>query len=409
MDLRIFLTADVHLGMKFAGYPEVQGELSEARFSTFASLVERANAEGCALFVVAGDLFDRTSVSKETIARAAHFLGEFQGQLAAVLPGNHDYLAHASRSLWTEFMERMGDNTLLLTEKHPYPIQHYGLDAVLYPAPCDAKHSGRSAIGWVKTAAREKWGDGASARPGGTPNQVASGSREAGDAMSGEGQSEGAGGFRIGVAHGSLKGLSPGLDEERYFPMSKEELLSCGLDLWLLGHVHSRYPERPDLPDRVFYPGTPEPDGFDCGHDGSAWILTVKDDRSVEALPLATGKYRFLHHRASLGSVGDVENLKATLASPEGARTLCKLSLAGRLPRDLFRGVSRLEEEIRKKIFYLHSPLDTEALREEIKKEDIEREFSEDSFPYRLLGSLADEGDHEALQIAYEMILEARK
>ena len=376
MDLRIFLTADVHLGMKFAGYPEVQGELSEARFSTFASLVERANAEGCALFVVAGDLFDRTSVSKETIARAAHSLGEFQGQLAAVLPGNHDYLAHASRSLWTEFVQRMGDNTLLLAEKHPYPIQHYGLDAVLYPAPCDAKHSGRSAIGWVKTAAREKWG---------------------------------AGGFRIGVAHGSLKGLSPGLDEERYFPMSKEELLSCGLDLWLLGHVHSRYPERPDLPDRVFYPGTPEPDGFDCGHGGSAWILTVKDDRSVEALPLATGKYRFLHHRASLGSAGDVENLKAAFASPEGARTLCKLSLAGRLPRDLFRSVSRLEEEIRKKIFYLHSPLDTEALREEIKKEDIEREFSEDSFPYRLLGSLADEGDHEALQIAYEMILEARK
>jgi len=362
--------------MKFAGYPEVQGELSEARFSTFASLVERANAEGCALFVVAGDLFDRTSVSKETIARAAHSLGEFQGQLAAVLPGNHDYLAHASRSLWTEFGERMGDNTLLLAEKHPYPIQHYGLDAVLYPAPCDAKHSGRSAIGWVKTAAREKWG---------------------------------AGGFRIGVAHGSLKGLSPGLDEERYFPMSKEELLSCGLDLWLLGHVHSRYPERPDLPDRVFYPGTPEPDGFDCGHGGSAWILTVKDDRSVEALPLSTGKYRFLHHAASLGSAGDVENLKATFASPEGARTLCKLSLAGRLPRDLFRGVPRLEEEIRKKIFYLHSPLDTEALREEIKKEDIEREFSEDSFPYRLLGSLADEGDHEALQIAYEMILEAKE
>jgi DNA repair exonuclease SbcCD nuclease subunit len=376
MDLRIFLTADVHLGMKFAGYPEVQGELSEARFSTFASLVERANAEGCALFVVAGDLFDRTSVSKETIARAARSLGEFQGKLAAVLPGNHDYLAHASRSLWTEFAERIGDSTLLLAEKHPYPLQHYGLDAVLYPAPCDAKHSGRSAIGWVKTEAREKWGDG---------------------------------GLRIGVAHGSLKGLSPGLDEERYFPMSREELLSCGLDLWLLGHVHSRYPDRPDLPDRVFYPGTPEPDGFDCAHDGSAWILTVKDDRSVESLPLATGKYRFLHHRASLGSSGDVENLKAAFASPEGARTLCKLSLAGRLSRDLFRGVSRLEEEIRKKIFYLHSPIDTEALREEIKKEDIEREFSEDSFPYRLLGSLADEGDHEALQIAYEMILEAKK
>ena len=28
MPLKIFLTSDVHIGMKFAGYPEVQSELS---------------------------------------------------------------------------------------------------------------------------------------------------------------------------------------------------------------------------------------------------------------------------------------------------------------------------------------------------------------------------------------------
>ena len=63
MALKIFLTADIHLGMKFASYPEVQSVLSEARFTTLAHCVSIANKEECDLFIVAGDLFDRVSVS----------------------------------------------------------------------------------------------------------------------------------------------------------------------------------------------------------------------------------------------------------------------------------------------------------------------------------------------------------
>ena len=43
MSLKIFLTSDLHLGMKFAGYPEVQAELSEARFNALEKLVGTAN------------------------------------------------------------------------------------------------------------------------------------------------------------------------------------------------------------------------------------------------------------------------------------------------------------------------------------------------------------------------------
>jgi len=64
MSLKIFHTADIHLGMKFAGYPEVQSELTEARFVTLENLAKKANEESCDLFVVAGDLFDRTGVAK---------------------------------------------------------------------------------------------------------------------------------------------------------------------------------------------------------------------------------------------------------------------------------------------------------------------------------------------------------
>ena len=57
MALIIFCTSDLHLGMKFANYPDnIRESLVEARFKTLKRLVEKANSEKCDLFVVAGDL-----------------------------------------------------------------------------------------------------------------------------------------------------------------------------------------------------------------------------------------------------------------------------------------------------------------------------------------------------------------
>ena len=99
MSLKIFCTSDLHLGMKFANYPDnIRESLVEARFKTLENLVEKANSEKCDLFAVAGDLFDRISVAKGDIARAAQTLGEFQGQLVTVLPGNHDYIEQIGRA-----------------------------------------------------------------------------------------------------------------------------------------------------------------------------------------------------------------------------------------------------------------------------------------------------------------------
>jgi len=50
MALKIFCTSDLHLGMKFANYPDhIRESLVEARFKTLESLVEKANSEKCNL------------------------------------------------------------------------------------------------------------------------------------------------------------------------------------------------------------------------------------------------------------------------------------------------------------------------------------------------------------------------
>ena len=72
MPLKILHTSDLHLGMKFASYDgEVQEKLVEARFECLSRLVAAANDNGCDLLVVAGDLFDRVTVAKRDIVRAA--------------------------------------------------------------------------------------------------------------------------------------------------------------------------------------------------------------------------------------------------------------------------------------------------------------------------------------------------
>jgi len=64
--------------------------------------------------------------------------------------------------------------------------------------------------------------------------------------------------------------------------MTRKELESTGLDLWLLGHTHLPWPENPDKNARILIPGTPEPDGFDCNHEGSAFIINIESSSKMK-------------------------------------------------------------------------------------------------------------------------------
>ena len=55
MLLRIFHTADLHIGMKFNSYPDdIRNCLIEARFDVLDKMVRILNDRLCNLFVVAG-------------------------------------------------------------------------------------------------------------------------------------------------------------------------------------------------------------------------------------------------------------------------------------------------------------------------------------------------------------------
>ncbi|AKB57973.1 metallophosphoesterase family protein [Methanosarcina barkeri] len=372
MSLKMLLTSDVHLGMKFSTHPKVQGELAEARFITLSNLVQKANKEHCDLFVVAGDLFERVNVAKRDILRAAQTLREFQGNLVAVLPGNHDFMSNGQNNLWTIFEESAENNVLVLKNKQVEPLQHYDLDVNLYPAPCDAKNSCKNSTDWIKNESKD------------------------------EGVQ-----FHIGVAHGSLEGFSPDF-ESNYFPMTQSELEAFNLDLWLLGHTHIQYPKNPGPRDRIFYPATPEPDGFDCNHEGKAWILKLDDEKNVEPVSISTGKYRFVHRELTLLPDSNIESLITNSLPLDRESTLLKLKLKGRIMEEEYEKLEQIRSNLEDSFFDIK--MDYSDVARAITPDIIDREFTEGSFPHRLLTELAyKEEDWEALQVAYDMINGVKK
>jgi exonuclease SbcD len=371
MAMKILLCSDFHLGMKFAGYPEgVRERLVEARFQSLERAVHEAGERGADLLVVAGDLFDRVSMARRDVERAARTLAGFTGRLAAVLPGNHDIVSPDSE-LWRSFRDASGGSVLVLDEPRPYPLAHADIDACLYPGPCTLFHSKQNAVGWVKTAPR----------PPGS-------------------------GLAIGVAHGSLEGISPDFEGD-YYPMTRTELRDAGMQLWMIGHTHLRFPQAPGAHDRLFIPGTPEPDGFDCAHEGGAWLLEIGPAVEVSTQPVRTGALRFVDTEIAIRSKADLEAFERRFSTEEAGSLLVRARLSGRLPRELIAEIGQAGRRLTERL--LHLDMRADAVREEITAEAIDAEFVEGSFPHALLRRLLAEGDLEALQIAHGLLEEARR
>lgn len=369
MGIKVLLTGDLHIGMKFNNYPEnLRKLLVEARFESLMRTIKAANEESCSIFTVAGDLFDNIKISNKDIDRVIKILGEFSGECVLVMPGNHDY-DNGMVDLWKRFKESLSEKIVLLNENRPYSLKNYSLNAIAYPAYCSSKHSEINNLNWIKEL------------------------KEFDDKS-----------FHIGLSHGSLQGLSPDM-EGSYFPMSEKELLSIPMDVWLLGHTHISYPYNENtVSDKIFNAGTPEPDGFDCSHNGNAWIIEIDDKKSVRGKRVETGKYKFYDVKREVSDQESLESIKEEFSTKNPENNLLRLSLKGRISENLFSIRHEFYRDMDKALAYFK--VDDSELGIKISKEDIKKEFTEGSFPYKLLNQVAD--DQEALQIAYEIIREVK-
>ena len=401
--MKIFHTADLHIGMKFNNYPEpIRSQLKQARIDVLGKMVSIANQQECNIFVVAGDLFDSINgITKKTIGEVVNTLKGFHGECVLVLPGNHDY-DNNMVELWKTFRELSQDNhnIVFINQEQPVSLADWDLGAVVYPAPCHSKHSDVNNIGWINTEIIKDANTDTDTNTDTNTNTNP---------------------ICIGIAHGALEGICPDLDGT-YYNMSLAELEAVPVDVWLLGHTHITYPimnpiinsttnsaSNPDKKTvtgwKVFNPGTPEPDGLDCKHNGSAWIITIDDNKVVSGELITTGSYRFMDQSHRVSSREDFERIVGDTLKDDPGFIIARLRLRGKLEEEAFHYRHEVRRKLEEALGYLI--FDDTEVGIKITGEMIHKEFSDGSFPEKLLSALSE--DEEALQLAYELILEVKR
>ena len=368
MPIKILHTADVHLGLSFRNHPEAQETLINARYETLQNVVNRANDLQVNVLAIAGDLFVKTSIKAGDIQKAISAINQFGGEVALILPGNHDFIT-ADSQLWERMKKEAKEHVIILDKKDPVYLSDYGLDAIVYPGPCHAKHSSENAIGWVKEIPKdEKY-------------------------------------IHIGIAHGSLEGVSPDFDQ-RYYPMTMNELNNSGVDIWLMGHTHITYPDKPGNRDIIFNPGTPEPDGFDCRHEGRAFLYTIDEHKKITTEILSTGSCQFISQSEKIGSPQDVDKLIKKYSQDTWSKTVLSISVSGQLDQDAYDEWQKQKNKLRNGVLELR--LDDTEVRRKVTPDVIRKEFVDGSFPEKLLSSFSED-EADELQMAYELIKEVQE
>src|SRR5208282_1351328 len=124
------------------------------------------------------------------------------------------------------------------------------------------------------------------------------------------------------------------------------------------------------------------------------------------ASAVKTGQLHFVDESREIRSGAELERLERDYAGGEAARTLLRVRLTGRAPRDVLSAVGALRARMASSL--LHLDLRAEELREQITAEAIDREYPAGSFPHALLTSLLHDDDQESLRIAHELLQEMR-
>ena len=367
--LRIFVTGDNHIGLKYASH-EQAAILASSRMAAFEGMVKTANQENCALFAITGDLFENTySVSKKEIKVLLDALSCFNGTVV-VLPGNHDYYDKDVK-VWQYFKDIMTsyDNIMLLTDYRPYKLTANGEEVILYPALCTSLHSapGQNNLGWIKDTTIDN-------------DDV----------------------YHIGIAHGAVEGET--IDNEgQYFLMKRSELESIPVDAWLIGHTHVPFPrdltEKYVSCEKIFNAGTHVQTDVSCNTEGLCFIVEIDDDKSNRAKKVVSGNLCFYRKHIAV-IAGEMESIINRELADIADNSVVDIILKG--------AVTIEEYEQRHKVIegalarFIEGTYNDYSLNKLISKTLIESEFSETSFSAGLLTSLLEEP--KEAQLAYELL-----
>lgn len=305
MSTRFLHTADWQLGKPFARVsdPEKRMALQRERVAVIDRIGLAARESKAEFIVVAGDLFDSPTPSKNTVAAACGAIGKLECPVL-VIPGNHDHAGPGT--LWEQpfFLherESLAPNLQVLLKRAPVEVD----TAWIFPCPLLRRAEAADPTAWLRALPDGPWLS--STKP------------------------------RIVLAHGATEQFGTRLDEED--ESSATNLLDLSrlpgsvFDYVALGDWHGTYEAGPN----AWYSGTPELDRFPKGGDyNPGKVLMVEVARGQTPIVNEILTRRFGWHELSFDFSGDAafDVLRDTLEKTCGGRVgedLMRLTLKGAL------------------------------------------------------------------------------
>ena len=291
--MRFLHTSDWQLGMTRAFLtPEASPRFSQARIDAIAVLGRLAAEHEAKFIVVAGDVFESSQISRETLVRTLEALKRIPVPVF-LLPGNHDPLDGASIFSTKEFRDAP-DHVIVIRDQTPIPVP--GAEGVeVVGSPWRTKHPNADLCAELAAALDPA--------PAGVT--------------------------RIAVCHGQTDNLSPDASQPAII-----DLASAGVAIrenrfhyLALGDRHSVTPAGDT--GRVWYSGAPVATDFVEEDPNQALLVDVEAGR-CEVTPLAVGDWHFVAEHFTVNDADDVERFRTWLDElPGKERTAVKVGFTG--------------------------------------------------------------------------------
>lgn len=294
---RILHTADWQIGKPFRWVddPQKQARLQQERVDAVARIAEVSRQEQVDAVLVAGDLFDSSTVASAMVMEVMEVIGSIPCPVM-VIPGNHDH--GGAGGIWRRDdllrqMQDRADNLQLLLKPEPVTVS----GVLILPCPLLRQRQSRSPLLWME---RLRWSDLDPSLP------------------------------RVVLAHGSVQGFGA---EGAVNQLALDRLPLDELDYIALGDWHGLM----EVDRKSWYSGTPEPDRFPTGPgDCRSQVLVVDVERCRLPMVCSHSTGRLNWHRITMTLNGDADlprleqHLKESIGSRVG-RDLLRLELNGEL------------------------------------------------------------------------------
>ncbi|WP_405236024.1 metallophosphoesterase family protein [Lentisalinibacter orientalis] len=291
--MRFLHTSDWQLGMTRAFFtPEASARFSQARIDAIATLGRLAAAHQAKFIVVAGDVFESSQISRETLVRTLEALKQLPVPVF-LLPGNHDPLDGAAIFSTKEFRDAP-EHVIVIRDQTPIPVP--GAEGVeVVGAPWRTRHPNADLCAELAAALDPA--------PAGVT--------------------------RIAVCHGQTDNLSPDLSQPAIIGLARAEtaLREGRFHYLALGDRHSVTPMGET--GRVWYSGAPVATDF-VEEDPNQALLVDADAGRCEVTPLAVGDWHFVAEHFTVDEADDVERFRSWLDDlPGKERTAVKVGFTG--------------------------------------------------------------------------------